>query len=125
MSHYDAIVNQVGFRLILQVLDRDPLTGELKPSDISASTVKEIVVLRPDSTKQIFSGGDVIFSPAPVGNGTGTTGFIEAKTTGSPSEITLNQVGTYEVAAYLEDATGITGTSQTATFEVGPDIRSA
>jgi hypothetical protein len=118
MSRYDATVGQVGFRLILQVLDRDPLTGELQPSNVSTGS-KEIIVLRPDGTTESFAGGSVIFTPAPVGNGTGTDGFIEAATIST----TLNVTGTYEVAAYIDNGAGVTGTSQTATFEVGPDIR--
>jgi len=118
MSRYDATVGQVGFRIILQVLDRDALTGELKPADVSAGT-KEIVVLRPDETIQQFTGGDVIFSPAPVGNGTGTDGFIEAQSDVS----TFTQTGTYQVAAYIDNGAGASGTSQTAAFEVGANIR--
>ena len=117
MSRYDATVGQIGFRLILQVLDRDPLTGELRPADVSAGT-KEIIVLRPDDTNEIFSGVNVIFSPAPVGNGTGTDGFIEARTTSA----TLTMTGTYQVAAYI-DYNSVSGTSQTATLEVGRNIK--
>lgn len=118
MTQYDASKGQIGFRIVLQLMDRDPLTGALSPADISAASTKEIDLEKPSGTKVTFSGGDVTFTPSPIGAGNGSDGMIEAATVAG----TLDEEGTYKVAGYIVDALG-TGPSQIATFTVGPSLR--
>ena len=119
MSHeYDATVGQIGFRIILQLLDRDPITGYTFAANISGSITKEIDLLRPDGSTVTYTGGDVTFTGPPVGIGDGTDGYIEAQTTVGD----FNAPGKYSVAGYIVDAT-TDGPSQSAVINVGPALR--
>lgn len=119
MSHeFDASVGQIGFRLILQLLDKDPITGYLTPVDLSAAVTKEIDLKRPDGSKISYTGSAVSFTGAPIGVGDGSDGFIEAETASGD----LNLAGKYEVAGYIVDASS-DGPSQSATINVGPTLR--
>lgn len=119
MSHeYDATVGQVGFRIILQLLDKDPLTGYTYAADISGATTKEIDLLRPDGSTITYTGVSVTFTGAPIGVGDGTDGYIEAQTANGH----FNAPGKYSVAGYIVDAT-TDGPSQSAIINVGPALR--
>lgn len=119
MSHeYDATVGQIGFRIILQLQDRDPLTGYKSASDISAASTKEIDLKRPDGTSKTYTGGAVTFTGAPIGLGDGTDGYMEASTVAGD----FNQAGIYEVAGYIVDAS-TDGPTQSAKINVGPALR--
>lgn len=119
MSHeYDATVGQVGFRIILQLLDRDPLTGYRSGANLTAATVKEIDLERPDGTSKTYTGGAVTFTGAPIGAGDGSDGYIEASTVAGD----FNQVGVYKVAGYITDPSS-DGPTQSATINVGPSLR--
>tara|TARA_R110000787_G_C13419668_1_gene444770 strand:- start:1905 stop:2264 length:360 start_codon:yes stop_codon:yes gene_type:complete len=119
MSHeYDATVGQVGFRIILQLLDRDPLTQYRTPANVSAAVTKEVNLKKPDATTKVYTGGDVTFTPAPIGIGDGTDGYIEASTVVGD----FDQVGIYEVAGYIADAV-TDGPTQIAKINVGPSLR--
>jgi hypothetical protein len=119
MSHeYDATVGQIGFRIILQLQDRDPLTGYKSAADVSSATTKEIDLKRPDGTSKTYTDADVTFTGSPIGLGDGTDGYIEATTVAGD----FNQSGIYEVAGYIVDAT-TDGPTQTATINVGPALR--
>jgi hypothetical protein len=119
MSHeYDATVGQIGFRIILQLQDRDPLTGYKAAADISSATTKEIDLKRPDGTSKTYTDANVTFTGAPIGAGNGTDGYMEVATIAGD----FNQPGIYEVAGYIVDAT-TDGPTQTATINVGPSLR--
>ncbi len=119
MSHeYDATVGQIGFRIILQLLDRDPLTGYKSAANIASASTKEIDLKRPDGTSKTYTGADVTFTGSPIGAGDGSDGYIEAATVAGD----FNQAGVYEVAGYIVDAT-TDGPTQTATINVGPALR--
>lgn len=121
---YDATVGQIGFRIILQLMDRDPITKVKSASDVSGATELEIDIRRPDGTTVTyvgavpFSSGPVIFTPAPLGVGDGSDGYIEASTAAGD----LNQEGAYEASGYYKDASE-DGPSQVGTFTVGPSLR--
>jgi hypothetical protein len=119
MSHeYDATVGQIGFRIILQLLDRDPITGYTSAANISAASTKEIDLQRPDGSTVTYTAGAVTFTGAPIGIGDGTDGYIEAQTTSGD----FNAPGKYSVAGYIVDAT-TDGPSQSAIINVGPALR--
>lgn len=113
---YDFTVGQIGARIILEIVRRDPISKLVTALDISAATTKDIVVLKPDgTTKLTFTA---VFTPVPEGEGDGSDGLIEATTT-LTSE--LDQEGTYQAQAQIV-VPGEDGFTQVGTFTVGGNL---
>lgn len=95
---YDLTVGQIGARLIIAVERRDPISKQLAPFSLIGATTKDITIKRPDGSKRTFTGGAVVFTPPPDGEGDGSDGLIEAVTTLSSD---LSLPGTYEIQAKI------------------------
>lgn len=110
-------VGQIGARIMLLVQKRDPISKLLQPRNLVGATTFDIIVKKPDGTKQTYlsSGGAVIFTPSPDGAGDGSDGLIEASTTLITD---LDQAGQYETRTKLVQS-GDDGFSQPGFFSVG------
>lgn len=118
MNTFDFTVGQIGARIILEIVRRDPISGILLPLDVSSATTKDIVIKKPDDTKKTFTGAGVIFTPAPEGAGDGSDGLIEAVTTAVSD---LDQAGQYETASKIVKP-GEDGFTQIGFFTVGANL---
>lgn len=116
--NFDFTVGQVGARIVLAIVRTNPFTGVTAALDVSSETRKDIIIKKPDGTKETFSGGGVVFTPAPDGIGDGTDGLIEASVL---VDTTLDQEGTYEVQADMA-LPGEVGFTQIGTFTVGENL---
>lgn len=117
-SQFDFQVGQIGARIQLEILRREPISELLEPLDVSLATTKDIVILKPDGTKQTFTGAGVIFTPIPDGAGDGSDGLIEAVTT---VDTDLDQAGQYETQADMV-LPGEDGFTQRGFFTVGANL---
>ena len=118
---YDFTVGQIGARIILEIVRKDPISGIVQALNVSAASVKDIIILKPDllqANKIVFTGGAVVFTPAPDGEGDGSDGLIEAVTTLITE---LDQRGTYQTQAHIV-VPGEDGFTQRGTFTVGANL---
>ena len=117
---FDFQVGQIGARIMLAVKKRDPISKLLVPRNLVGATTFNIVVKKPNGTKQTFlsSGGAVIFTPSPDGQGDGSDGLIEALTT---ADTDLDEGGHYETQAKIVDALD-DAFSQKGFFSVGENL---
>lgn len=113
-------VGQIGARIMLFVQKRDPISKLLQPRSLVGATTFDIVVKKPDGTKKTFlsSGGAVVFTPSPDGEGDGSDGLIEAITTLATD---LDQAGQYETQTKLVQGAD-DGFSQPGFFSVGANL---
>ena len=118
-GQFDFTVGQIGARIGLQIVRRDPISKQIQPLDISAATTFDIRTKSPITgtiMDYASSGGAVIFTPPPDGAGDGTDGLIEAVTT---TNTDLPEQGMYEVNARIV-LPGEDGFTQIGTLTVGP-----
>lgn len=118
MKKYDFTVGQIGARIILEIVRKEPISGIVQPLDVSAATRKDVTIKKPDGTNQVFVGAAVIFTPIPEGAGDGSDGLVEVATT---LVTDLDQAGTYRVQADMV-LSGEDGFTQVGVFTVGANL---
>ncbi len=120
-AKFDFQVGQVGARIILAIVTKDPVSGLTQPLPIQTATKFDVTIKKPISGDKVIylsGSGQVIFTPSPDGAGDGSDGLIEAATLLATD---LDEAGTYQVQADIDD-TGIDGFTQSGTFTVGANL---
>lgn len=107
-------VGDVGVPLTVQFMEDDCTTGEEAPADISANTILEISLERPDGTVQVFASP--VFTPAGLcGTGTGSDGQATVYTTAA--SITLEGRYRYQGHVALPSSPPFDGRSEVIEFD--------